>query len=132
MFNKLKTKRLISHYYPIKSVTSGLIYSYGSTIFYVKGDIGYTFCSPRAQESWNLPVLPLSQHEDSMPTKIVGMLGFRDGTLIQNAKDGKIYLVSDAKKRLLTAPLEDFGFDWVDVISVSDDEAQFHNDGKDL
>lgn len=131
MFLKSKSKP-ITHYYPINEVTSGLIYKYGQRVFYLKSGKGYTFCSQRALDSWKLPVMELDPLEGSLPTALYGVLGFRDGSLIQNFKDGKIYLVSDAKKRLLTAPLEDYGFDWADVVSVSDEEAQFHDDGTDL
>lgn len=132
MIFKKQTKEIIQ-YYPINKVTSGLIYRYGNVVtYYLKGDKGYKFISQRAQNTWKLPVLNLDPRVDSLPNNIVGSLGFRDGSLIQNFKDGKLYLVSDAKKRLLTAPLEDYGFDWTDVISISDEEAKFHQDGMEL
>ena len=131
MFLKRSKEKGIN-YYPIKYVTNGLIYQYGDIIYYVNNDYGYTFFSQRAQDSWGLPVNHLDRLEDSMPTKIVGVLGFRGGTLIQNAKDGRIYLISGSIRRLLTAPLGDYGFDISQVIEVSDAEIEFHTEGENI
>lgn len=119
-------------YYPIDKVIDGLVYSYGTKVFLAKSGNGYEFYSERALQSWDLPVYPLDRMADSMPRKLVGTVGFRDGTLIQNAKDGKIYIISNAKKRLITAPLGDYGFDYSQVVEVSDAEAEFHLDGEEI
>lgn len=127
-----KHKDLEISYYPISKVVDGLIYSWGHIEFIAKNGNGYEFYSKRARDSWGLPVFPLDRREDSLPRRLVGTVGFRDGSLIQNFKDGKIYLISNATKRLLTAPLEDYGFSWSDVVAVSDQEASFHSDGEDI
>lgn len=119
-------------YYPIDKVIDGLVYSYGHLVFMAKNGNGYEFYSDRALASWGLTVYPLDRMADSLPRKFVGTLGFRDGSLIQNAKDGKIYVISNAKRRLITAPLSDYGFDYSQVIEVSDAEIQFHPEGEDI
>jgi hypothetical protein len=129
-FKKQRDQEIL--YYPIDKVIDGLVYSWGSIVFMAKGGNGYRFYSDRALASWGLPVYPLDRLADSFPRKIVGTLGFRDGTLIQNAKDGKIYIISNAKKCLVTAPLGDYGFDYSQVIEVSDAEAEFHLDGEEI
>jgi hypothetical protein len=55
-------------------------------------------------------------------------VGFRDGTLIQNIVDGKIYLVSDSRKRLVTDPdiLDSLG---LEILLVSEAEINIHEDG---
>ena len=131
MFFKNKRVEVIS-YYPINKVIDGLVYRWGSIEFMAKNGNAYKFYSTRARESWGLPVNPLNQYEDSFPRNVVGTLGFRDGSLIQNAKDGKIYIVSNAKRRLITAPLGDYGFDYSQVVEVSDAEVQFHTEGPDI
>jgi hypothetical protein len=134
-FMFLKTNRGQSSnkiYYPISKVTNGLIYEWDSIEFLVNRGEGYKFDSHRARASWGMPTYSLNPREDSFPVKIVGTLGFRDGSLIQNAKDGRIYLISSSKKRLITAPLGDYGFDYSQVIEASDAEIQFHGDGEDI
>jgi hypothetical protein len=109
---------------------NGTCYSIEDTLYYIKGGNVYTFYSPRAFESWRLqPVTVRFSYPVMLTTLNKGKLGFRDGTLIQNAKDGTIYLISDAKKNRLTRPLADYGFDWADVIEVADYEVQFHLEG---
>jgi hypothetical protein len=96
----------------------------------LKGDRAYEFYSPRAFDSWKLPVIEIEP--ETCVEFFSGRLGFRDSSLIQNAKDGKIYLISGTKKRLLTAPLSDYCFDISQVVEVSDAEVQFHSDGEDI
>lgn len=129
-FRKYKDQEI--YYYPINKVIDGLVYSWDSIVFLAKSGNGYKFYSPRAQASWGLPVNYLDHRQDSFPRNIMGTLGFRDGTLIQNAVDGKIYVISNAKRRLLTAPLGDYGFDYSQVVEVSDDEVAFHSLGENL
>jgi len=131
VFNK-KNRLPYIRYYPISKVTNGLVYQYGDLIFLVNKGVGYRFDSHRARASWGMPTYSLNPREDSLPVKIVGALGFRDGTLIQNAKDGKIYLISSATRRLLTSPLDDYGFDNSQVVEVSDAEIQFHIEGEEI
>jgi hypothetical protein len=129
-FKKQRVEEI--NYYPINKVIDGLVYSWDSIVFMAKNGNGYKFYSTRAQESWGLPVNYLNHRVDSFPRNIVGTLGFRDGSLIQNAKDGRIYVISNAKRCLLTAPLGDYGFDYSQVVEVSDAEVQFHTEGTDI
>ena len=124
--NKEEGKKLY-----IKEVIDSISYmSHNEPIYFTRGKY-YTFISHRAYWSWGMtPVVvsglpPIHQEEG-------GRLGFRDGSLIQNAKDGKIYLISGAKRRLLTAPMGDYGFDYSQVIEVSDAEIQFHVEGESI
>ena len=116
----------------IKEVYSGLVYMVHNEPVYIKKDKFYFFISPRALDSWRLDAVNISGRLPAMTQTEGGTLGFRDGSLIQNAKDGRIYLISDSKRRLLTAPLGDYGFDYSQVIEVSDAEIQFHTEGEDI
>jgi len=131
MFFK-RNKEDINNYYNSKDIVNGLIYKYGKLVFLVKNGNGYKLTSDRTIASWKLEINELQHRTDHPPINIVGTIGFRDGTLIQNAKDGRIYMISDAKKRLLTAPLSDYGWDYSMIIEASDDEVQFHTDGEDI
>jgi hypothetical protein len=66
--------------------------------------------------------------------KLAGKLGFRDGTLIKNIADGKIYLISQNKKRHIVDPdsFDKFGLDRSKVIEVSAFEVSMHELGENL
>jgi len=66
--------------------------------------------------------------------KVVGKLGFRDGTLIKDISDGKIYLISQNKRRHITSPdvFDNFGLDRSKIVEVSSDEVAMHLLGENL
>ena len=66
--------------------------------------------------------------------KVAGKLGFRDGTLIKNIADGKMYLVSQNKRRHIVDPdsFDRYGLDRSKVIEVSELEAAAHDLGENL
>ena len=65
---------------------------------------------------------------------MAGKLGFRDGTLIKNIADGKMYLISQNKKRHIVDPdsFIKYGIDRSKVIEVSESEANSHELGENL
>jgi hypothetical protein len=65
---------------------------------------------------------------------VSGKLGLREGTLINNVANGKMYLISENKKRQITNPdwLELLNYSEFDCLKVSDEEANLHEDGEDL
>lgn len=99
----------------------------------MKKDSLFRFVSERAFQSWQIPVAQARQVTIS-EYKISGSIGFRDGTLIQSIADGKMYLVSDSKKRWITDPdsLEYIGVKGSQALIVSDSEINSHQDGEDL
>jgi hypothetical protein len=66
--------------------------------------------------------------------KLAGKLGFRDGTLIKNIADGRIYLVSQNKLRHVVDPdsFTRYGLDRSKVIEVSETEISAHDLGEKL
>jgi hypothetical protein len=124
----LKKKPLNKNYNP--TVPSGLIANTEKGYFYIKGNKKFKFISERAMLSWNLPVI--STNEDKLNKFILfGTLGFRDGTLIKDISDGKIYLVSDSKRRHIIDPsvLEWLNFD---MIEAGQREVLIHEEGENL
>jgi hypothetical protein len=80
-----------------------LIASTEKGYFYVKGKRRFKFVSERAMESWRLPVI--STRESKLAELLIaGTLGLRDGTVAKDISDGKIYLISDNKRRHITNP----------------------------
>ena len=65
---------------------------------------------------------------------MVGTLGFRDGTLIKNIADGKIYLISQNKRRHIIDPdsFTKYGLDRSNIVEVSEAEVNMHDIGDNL
>jgi hypothetical protein len=66
--------------------------------------------------------------------RIGSKLKFRNGSLIHNLGDGKIYLIVDGERRHVTNPdvLETIGATWKSVVRVSVDEVNLHPEGEPL
>lgn len=85
----------------------------------------------RVLRSWDFRVV--EAHESAVKHfRKAGTLGFRDGTVIQNIADGKMYMIAQNKKRHITNPdfFHDLGFIDHPLIKVSDEEAKLHDDGE--
>jgi len=124
-------KRRRTNYNP--RVPSGMIAKTEKGYFYVKGEKRFKFISDRARDSWRLRIVETSELAMSH-SKIVGIVGFRDGTLIKDISNGKIYLIVDNKRSHLVDP-DDFdalGFTKKDILRVSKKEAEFQKEGENL
>jgi hypothetical protein len=115
-------------YNPI--VPSGLIAHTEKGYFYIKGVKRFKFVSEKAMLSWDLPVI-ITTESKMAGFGITGVLGFRDGSLVQNIADGKIYLISDSKRRHITNPDV---IEWVskEVLKVSEKDISTHVEGDTL
>jgi hypothetical protein len=89
--------------------------------------------SERATRSWNFTTVKATESALS-GIKLVGKLGFRDGTLIKNIADGKMYLVSQNKLRHIVDPdiFNRYGLDRSNLIEVSEAEIKAHDIGESL
>ena len=127
-FQKKQTVQLIKNYTPL--VPSGLIAHTESGYFYIKGNKKFTFVSDRAMTSWDLPII---ETKDSVMSGYprAGMLGFRDGTLVKDISDGKIYLISDSKRRHVIDPDV---LEWLnaEIIQIGQKELFVHSEGEKL
>ena len=126
-FQKSPTKPLQTHN-PV--VPSGLIAHTQNGYYYIKGSKRFKFVSDRAMKSWVLPVIKTTEDKISK-FAISGTLGFRDGTLIQDVSDGKIYLISDSKRRHVVEPDV---LEWLDseIIKAGQKEIFVHAEGENL
>lgn len=111
---------------------SGLAIRTEKGVYFIKGKTRFKFFSERAFASWSLtPVLAtFSAIKHFQPG--TAYLGFRDGTLIFNVANGRMYLVSGSRKRHIVSPdaFSRFGLNILDAIHVSDEEAAIHQDGE--
>jgi hypothetical protein len=100
--------------------------------FYIKGQYKIPITSHRVLQSWSFATV-IRGSEDSLSGfhTTTGPLGFRDGTLLKNFADGKMYLVSENKVRHIVNPdwLEWLGLQDYNVIHASDDEIKLHEEG---
>jgi len=112
---------------------SGIAVKTDKATYWIKDGKRYKLISDRAAKSWTFTTVQATESALS-GTKLVGKLGFRDGTLIKNIADGKLYLISQNKKRHIVDPdsFDKFGLDRKAIIEVSEAEANMHDIGENL
>jgi hypothetical protein len=101
--------------------------------YWIKDGKRFRLISDRAAKSWAFTTVNATEAA-LVGMKIAGALGFRDGTLIKNIADGKMYLVSQNKKRHIVSPdvFNKFGLNRGKIIEVSAAEIAAHELGEDL
>lgn len=112
---------------------TGLAVETESEVFFIKGNTKFKYYSQRVFKSWNLVPAKGTSLSVSRFT-YGGVLGFRDGTLINNIADGKIYLVSGNKRRHIQSPdvFGRYGLDESKIIRVSAEETNLQEEGEPL
>lgn len=127
---KKKTPEIPVANYPVEYPDGVAVFD-GINTYFIKNGKKYKIMSQRAAESWNFNVWHGSDRSLSK-TPMAGIIGFRDGTVIKDISDGKIYLVSSNRKRHITTPdfFAKYGVDRSKVIEVSRKEVDFYKDGE--
>ena len=112
---------------------SGIAVQTEKATYWIKDGKRYRLISDRATESWSFTTVKATEAALS-GIKLVGKLGFRDGTLIKNIADGKMYLVSQNKLRHIVDPdiFTKYGLDRSNLIEVSEAEIKAHDIGETL
>jgi len=112
---------------------SGLAVKTEKATYWIKDGKRFKLISDRATKSWSFPTVNAMESAISS-MRIAGKLGFRDGTLIKNIADGKLYLISQNKKRHIVDPdtFDIYGLNRSNVIEVSESEASMHELGENL
>ena len=112
---------------------SGLAVKTDKGTYWIKDGKRYKLISDRAAQSWCFTTVNATEVALS-GIKLVGKLGFRDGTLIKNIADGKMYLVSQNKLRHIVDPdiFNRYGLDRSNLIEVSEAEIKAHDRGEAL
>ena len=112
---------------------SGIAVKTDTGIYWIKDNKRYRLISERAAKSWKF--VEVKATDQALSTiKLVGKLGFRDGTLIKNIADGKMYLISQNKRRHILSPdvFDKYGLDRSLLIEVSEIETNMHEIGDSL
>jgi len=112
---------------------SGIAVKTDKDTYWIKDGKRYRLISDRAAQSWCFTTV-LATEAALTGIKLVGKLGFRDGSLIKNLADGRMYLVSQNKLRHIVDPdsFNRYGLDRSKVIEVSDKEISAHDLGENL
>ncbi len=112
---------------------SGIAVKTDSATYWIKDGKRFKLISDRAATSWQFTTVNATEAALS-GIKLVGKLGFRDGTLIKNIADGKMYLVSQNKLRHIVDPdiFTKYGLDRSKLIEVSEAEVKAHDIGESL
>ena len=112
---------------------SGLAVKTDKAIYWIKDGKRYKLISDRAAKSWSFTTVNATEAALS-GIKLVGKLGFRDGALIKNIADGKMYLVSQNKLRHIVDPdiFDRYGLDRSKLVEVSEAEIKAHDIGESL
>jgi hypothetical protein len=112
---------------------SGIAIKTEKFTYWIKDGKKFKLVSDRAAKSWSFTTV-LATESSIAQIKLSGKLGFRDGTLIKNIADGKMYLVSQNKRRHIVSPdvFIKYGLDRSNMIEVSDLEAGMHDIGDNL
>ena len=84
---------------------SGIAVKTDKAIYWIKDGKRFKLISDRAAESWKFTTVNATESAVS-GMKLAGKLGFRDGSLIKNIADGKIYLLSQNKLRHIVSDNE--------------------------
>lgn len=133
-------KKMFKRHQPqIKTVTSPTLFPSGLAVktekatYWIKDNKRYKLISDRAEKSWSFPTVNATENALTL-IKLVGKLGFRDGSLIKNIADGKIYLISQNKRRHIVDPdvFDRYGLNKSDIIEVSEAETNMHEQGDNL
>ena len=112
---------------------SGIAVKTDKDTYWIKDGKRYRLISDRAAQSWFFTTV-LATEAALSGIKIVGKLGFRDGTLIKSVADGKMYLVSQNKLRHIVDPdsFNRYGLDRSKMIEVSEKEISAHDLGESI
>jgi hypothetical protein len=126
-----RRKRIVERPTKLINYPSGLAVDTEQGVWYIKNNTKYKLFSNRVVRSWCFDVIAYGSEKALVDFKNGGFLGFRDGSLLQNISDGKIYLVSDSKRRHIKTPdaFSFYGLDESKIIKVSEREINLHDQG---
>lgn len=134
MFGLLRTESKSTKEYRGKiNYPSGCAVDDGTNKYLIKSKGLYRFGSERAYKSWSvLAGECLPENIEHLP--VVGVLGFREGSLLSKFSDGTLHLVSNNKTRHIVDPdaLDRYGLLGRPIWEVSDNEFSLHDVGEKL
>jgi hypothetical protein len=103
--------------------------------FYILNDTKrYRLLSARVLESWRPHRVVQTTEAAVAHYRIVAKMKFRNGSLIWNLSDGRLYLIENGMRRWVQSPdvFDRLGIEFDDAQVVSLDEINLHEQGEDL
>jgi len=113
-------------------IPSGIFIKTEDGTFWFKSGKRRRVTTKSVLDSWSPPFVAEIPESEVKQFSIVGKLPFRDGSLLHNVSNGRIYLVSDNKSRRVVGgdTLRLLGLTLQDAIMVSDEEISFMPEGE--
>lgn len=108
----------------------GTVINIGKEYFFVHRTGLLEIPTKRVLQSWNFSRVVTLPKQSVLPMRVVGKLGFRDGTVIKDVSSGRTYIIS-LQRRVLVDDPDIFwlhGLTKRDVLRVSAAEAELHQD----
>jgi hypothetical protein len=92
----------------------------------------YYLVSKRVLDSWNPHRVVETSEEAVKNYRIAAKMRFRNGSLIHNLADGKIYLIAEGRKHHMVSPdaFDKIGAKTKEAVTVSLDEINLHESGE--
>lgn len=133
LFNKTAKEPIPRPTKPI-NYPDGVAVETESAYYFIKGGKRLKFPSDRVFESWSLTPIRSSEASIKHIPLARPKMGFRDGSLIVDFQDNKIYLISGGKRRLISNPsvLDDLNLDAISATVASHAEVLMHDEGEEL
>jgi hypothetical protein len=102
--------------------------------FIVNASKRYRLISERAVASWRPHRIVETTEAAVSKYRIAAKMKFRNGSLIHNLADGKIYLIVDGKRCQMVSPeaLDRIGAKLSEAVTVSKDEINLHELGEEI
>ncbi len=124
---------------PQKKISQRVNFPYGLFVevdgnyFHIRKGLRARIPTKRIFDSWNAQSISVTP-EAVAHIPVGGKMGYRDGSLICDFSDGKIYLISENKRRLITSPdvFDLYGLDKGKMIWASADEVNIQKEGEPL
>ena len=113
---------------------SGTVVETETGFFLIKDGRRYRLPTQRILDSWNFPLIVPTTDVAVSHYPIRGKIGFRDGSLIHNIADGKMYVISKNKRPHIEDPdaLDLLGVTKNDFLLVSDFEISLQEEGESI
>jgi len=113
----------------------GTVVSTERGYFYLKSNsFRLRISSKQVLDSWKFHRIVETSEKAVSNYRIMNKLGFRQGSLIYNIADGKMYLIEDNKRRWITSPdaLERINASKDEALTVSNEDIKLHTLGEPL
>lgn len=111
---------------------TGAVVKTESGMWYINGRFRHLVKNPRIAKTWKFNLV-ITASESSLVKLIKAKpLGFRDGSLVGDISDGKVYLIAGKVRRLITKPesYQMLGRKRRDALWVAHDEINLHPEGE--